>query len=140
MEANTNVLFRRLHRPSEGRIRRTSGGSLDLDDDVTVNSAPFALFAAVHFFFEFSFLKKILSVRIQPLGRRHPRQFHSARSPAQRCEIFQRKYFVIFDQIEFTSRGDVLHDNHRPTYFPILDPSAQRPAGYLELSTQLKCT
>ena len=58
MEANTNVLFRRLHRPSEGRIRRTSGGSLDLDDDVTVNSAPFALFAAVHFFFRIFVFKK----------------------------------------------------------------------------------
>jgi hypothetical protein len=103
---------------------------------------PFSLslsFAAVTFF-EFSFYKTFLSVRIQPTGRRHPRQFHSARSPAQRCEIFQRKYFVIFDQIQVPSRGDVLHDNRRPTYFPILDSSAQRPAGYLELSTQLKCT
>ena len=67
MEANTNVLFRRLHRPSEGRIRRTSGGSLDLDDDVTVNSAPFALFAAVHFFFRIFVFKK----KFSPSGFSH---------------------------------------------------------------------
>jgi hypothetical protein len=61
MEANTNVLFRRLHRPSEGRIRRTSGGSLDLDDDVTVNSAPFPVALLSRRYFSNFRFKKFLS-------------------------------------------------------------------------------